>query len=82
MESKLTVGQLIDSLSKYNLSDPVEVEILQYNKRYPVAYCPIKESYMVEGLYATKKNGQDVRLTIYLPEDENKYMMVQTRLKK
>ena len=74
-----TVKQLIESLQQYPTDAEVEIEVNQYNKRYPVAYCELQESTMVEGSFATMRNGQTVRITIGLPHDEEKMMITLTR---
>lgn len=79
---KVTVQMLIDSLSKFPPDAPVEVAVGQYNQRYPIAWCAIKESIMVDGLYATMLDGRNVRLEISLPEDNETYMSVRTLKKK
>ena len=77
-----TVKQLIESLQRYEPDDIVEVEIGQsYNKSFPVGYCDIKESVMLEGLFATKRNGVRVRININLPEDEESYTFLSRRKK-
>lgn len=73
---------LIDSLSKFPPDAPVEVSVGQYNQIYPIAYCQPKESIMVDGLYATRMDGINVRIEVSLPYDDNTYMSVRTLKKK
>lgn len=72
--SKVTVRQLIESLQQYDLDAPVEIAVYQYNKIHPVVYASPVESYMVKGSFATMRNGQDVRIDISLPYDDESFM--------
>lgn len=75
----ITVGQLIDDLSRFDRNDPVKIEIKQYNKMYPVACLdPAKSGRMQDGL-ASKENGIDVRISVNLPRDNHSFMITSTR---
>lgn len=75
----VTVKQLIESLRKYDENAPIQIAITQYNKTYPVAYLTPDESAMVDGLYATMKNGECVRITVSLPSDNESFMFTGNR---
>ena len=76
---KVLVKDLIKSLQKFDENRHIEIEIRQCNQKYPIAYCELNESSMVDGMYATSRNGQDVRLTVTLPHDNETMMITQKR---
>lgn len=82
---KVTVQQMIDSLSRFPMDAPVEVAILQCNQRFAVAHVePSEVSYAKVGSdkhYAQMIDGQHVRIEARLPENETTYMITQTRKK-
>lgn len=76
---KVTVGELMDSLSRFDRNDPIEVKIEQYNKKSPVAYCqPVPSGRMYDAL-ATKEDGITVRLAVNLPYGPKTFMVTSTR---
>lgn len=75
----VTVGELIDALSKFDRNDPVEISVVQYNKKFPVAYCEPKLSGRMQNSLASKENGVNVRLSIHLPWNSNEYMMTSVK---
>lgn len=75
--SKVTVGEMIESLSKFDKNLPVEIAISQANKIHPVAYCVPQQgrSNIVFGGYAESPDGRTVRLHCSLPSS-NDYMTI------
>jgi hypothetical protein len=76
---KVTVKDMIKSLQKFPEDSFVEIAITQYNKRYPVAWVNPSESAMVDGAFATMRDGKTVRIEARLPRDGNKFMFVSER---
>lgn len=78
----VTVGQMIDSLSKFNRDLPFEIAISQYNKRFPVAYVKPDCSSFDKNQFATNVKGDVVRISVYLPVDDDKKTFMFTSTKK
>lgn len=58
-QDTMTVGELIDALSKFDRDAPIEIPVKQYNKYYPIGYLGL------ESVYPDPFNG--VRIDVSLP---------------
>lgn len=73
---------MIDALSKCNPEAIVQISVSCYNQLYPVAYVNPTESSYKDGVELIRPNENIVRIDAHLPDDDEKYMMVQNRKKK
>lgn len=80
---KVTVGEMVESLLLLDQSLPLEISVLQYNKKYPVAYCNPNRYLrtLMPDIFAVCVNGNKAMIKISLPSDENSYMITSTRKK-
>jgi hypothetical protein len=71
----MTVQRLIEKLQGIkDKSQEVEVSIGQYNKKYPVAYCPIYD----DGFSGLQSNGKAHRIQIDLPSEGDSFKILST----
>lgn len=70
----MTVNELIAALQQIeNKEQPVKIALRQYNKVSPVAYLNIKEGF--------SQVWDTVRMTAWLPEGVDEFMITSTRKK-
>lgn len=79
----VTVRQMIESLSRFDLDMPVKIRIRQANKRYSVAdIAPTGFGMtLAPDTYAVCENGVNVSIEACLPYTPNKEMMI-TQIRK
>lgn len=77
----VTVAQMVESLLLLDQSLPLEINVMQVNKRYAVARLSPDGfgRVLMSDTYAICRNGVNAVIEITLPSDEKSYMITSTR---
>jgi hypothetical protein len=66
-DKRMTVATLIERLQAMPQDAVIEMPLTQYNKRYPVAYCPL--SNFEHTITVAPYSDRTVRIDVDLPEN-------------